>query len=120
VLGTANSFKTILRGDGNDCMIDYKSDSAYIYLYFGSQYYGAFVRWQVPIATGQIVAKRYIESNLGKQPAFVSVAAMNPFNQKVLLVAASKDDIMLSLDQGDTTFTNHVVFTGGTQITVMA
>jgi hypothetical protein len=120
VLGTANSFKTILQGDGNDCMIDYKSDSEHIYFYYGSQYYGVFVRSQVSIATGETVDIQYIQSNLKNEAAFVSVAAMNPFNQKVLVVAAAVDIIMLSLHRGDTTFTNHVAFTGDTTITAMA
>jgi hypothetical protein len=119
-LGVANSFETILQGDGNDCMIDYKSDGASIYLYYGYQNYGALLRARVSIATGQTLEIVNIRPNLQNQPSFVSVAAMNPFDQKILAVAASQDVIMLSLDRGQTTFTNHVVFTGETTITAMA
>jgi hypothetical protein len=120
VLGEANSFRTFAQADGSDCMIDYKSDGAHIYLYYGYQFWSALFRVQVSIATGLTVQTVNIRSKLQNQPAFVSVAAMNPFDQKILAVAASRDVVMLSLDRGDTTFTDYGVFTGNTEITAMA
>jgi hypothetical protein len=120
VLGVANSFETVAKADGNDCMIDYKSDGAQIYLYYGYQNYGAFFRARVSTTTGNTLGVTDIAANLPNSPSFLSVTAMNPFDQKILAVAASVDVVMLSLDRGSTTFINYGVFTGDTQITAMA
>jgi hypothetical protein len=120
VLGEANSFTTVAQADGSDCMIDYKSDGEQIYLYYGSQRYDSFSRARYSIATGRRLQTVNIRPNLQNQPGFVSVAAMNPFDQKILAVAASVDVVMLSLDRGDTTFINYGAFTGNTPITAMA
>jgi hypothetical protein len=70
--------------------------------------------------TGQTLGIDDICPNLQYQPDFIIVAVMNPFNQKKMLtVAASVDVVMLSLDCGDTTFTNYGVFTGSMQITAI-
>jgi hypothetical protein len=98
-LGDDESFTSIRTADGGDVMIDYKSDAAFIYLYFSYQKGGSFSRAKVMIATGAIDSI----TNIYPGPApFVSVLAMNPNDQKVFAFGKSTtSDLFLTKDRGD-------------------
>ena len=85
VIGSPNSFRTILRGDGNGAAIDATSDKKLMYWYVATQYMEVFTRFEVKKKNGVIVGSQRMQ--LAGRGLFLSVWTMNKQNPTQLAAA---------------------------------
>jgi hypothetical protein len=109
-LGKEGTFGSVRLADGNKCMIDYTSDPNFSFFYFGSQNFKSPTRATVNKNTG-VMTTATVRLPSGFEGDFVTVAAMNPADQKVFAVAVRRtsslrpnrnpiDQIALTINRG--------------------
>jgi hypothetical protein len=110
-LGDEGTFSSVETADGNKCMIDYTSDPDFSFFYFSNQRYEFVSRERRSKNTG-VTTKDPIPLPNGFEGDFVTVAAMNPADQKVFAVAVRRtsdfnfDQIALTINRGS----NYTIF----------
>jgi hypothetical protein len=104
-LGVAETFRSVATADGNDCMIDYKSDADVVYFYYGTQTLAPFfLRARFNKTTNaQIGNPVSLNANLPGNGGFLSITAMNPVSQNEFAVAIDAPEklIAYTTDRGD-------------------